>query len=1084
MSGLVENFIRRIEKKVTERATVPTSGTNHVDDNWLVTDIYPGELAINQGSLYTSDGRAIIDLNKENMILSGMILSKDTSGVRKLTVSSGHVRINGIHYYHASATGSGTDILLPPNIGAYNELYFIYAQTSDIIATGHPGASGDLKATIGYVSKSGLVTEPGLFSEISTVSGVPPIPSDAILLGTVLVPVGAIGYELWPRSVANMGDYYPKFSITPSEFLRQSICEVSHYQAHSLFFPGEFVIDDISNTIYLSKNIFVSDYASISGDISIGNLIPIGGSGGTGASGAMTVSNLGTGATVFAQTISSNIQLRSILGTSPVQVTYGPNEITVSLDASMLMGVTNLGFGSQLYRDTTANIARLRSIVGGLNVSVVQGTNDITISVPNIGTTAQGANIGSGLTVYAGMSGKDLTFKTIGFTGGLTASVTSNEIIISGDSLAKQGQNLGSGPVYIYAGMTGQNLAFYGLSGGANVELSVYGGNTIVISASGGSGSTSAGINVGTGYPVYAGMSGSDLTFYSLYAGNGISIGMSGNDVLITADILDGEQGPSGPQGVSGINGTNGVNGAQGPQGLRGSTGADSTIQGPQGFQGFGYQGPQGMSGFQGPMGPQGTPVDMRFIDVYNNSTSVSVTNGAPALMVFDAIRTNTGLTALYQPIGTTSIQINESGNYQFIYNLTFTVPFNSTGKFYLYKVNATPGSERVDGSDVYAVCVSGSQNVITATGKVGLTCSAGDIYGVYCTTNTGTITSYVDASSFMITKLEIGVGPQGPAIEGPQGAVGSQGGAGPTGDALVSVQIPLTGNGALATPVELMYSSDFILNGLQQLYLNLDFTTLVTPTLQRTWQVYKDGGIAPFPTTIISSSIVGPTMTSTSITVPTGCIVSYGGTATIPATGPGEAFPTGVTGNWSMGLTGPTSSYISYVGITANSSYSLELTKTSEGLGITGSISDMSTWRIQRATGIDSKSVSDTIQFDDVFYWGTCSSLGTGNINQVTADTVSISDVQNLINHRFGSQAQTFTGVTDTAGSRLIIAFPDFYPDLSDVILDGGVPILGAFFKKTSNLTITTLSGIPVSYKVYVAVADNSYSNNQITTI
>ena len=106
MSGLVENFIRRVEKLVLQRATVPPVGTNHVDDTWYDTDIYPGELGINLslGSLYTSDGLSVIDLNREDMIISGMVLSKSTAGVNKLTVSSGQVRMNGRNYYLAKIT--------------------------------------------------------------------------------------------------------------------------------------------------------------------------------------------------------------------------------------------------------------------------------------------------------------------------------------------------------------------------------------------------------------------------------------------------------------------------------------------------------------------------------------------------------------------------------------------------------------------------------------------------------------------------------------------------------------------------------------------------------------------------------------------------------------------------------------------------------------------------------------------------------------------------------------------------------------------------------------------------------------------
>lgn len=1083
MSGLIENYIRRIEKIVPERSTVPLVGTNHVDDTWIETDIYPGELSVNlqSGSLYTSDGLAIIDLNRENMILSGMVLSKDTSGVLKLTVSSGHVRIDGKHYYHLSATGSGTDVLLPTNFGPHDKLYFLYAQATNGIAIGHQGASGDLQCSLGYTSVSGLLTEPGgVFESVSLTSGVPPIPSDSVLLGTVLVYVGSTGYELWPRSVANVGDYYPRFSVSPSELLRNFISDVKSYDAHSLYFPGTFVIDNVSNTIYLSKKTFVSSYTSITEDITLGNLVSLGSGGGTGStSGIFDATNVGTGATVYKQIVGTQIQFRSLTGTSPIQITGSADEIVFSLDtSSLLMGVTNLGSGSPVWQSTIANVARLRSIRAGSNVTVSHDASNITVSVPEIGTTAQGINLGTGLTVYTGMSGKDLTFKSLGFTGGLTATVTPTEILISGSNLAQQGVNY-SGGIGIYAGMSGQDLAFYGLSAGSNVELT-YVGQVIVISASGGSGSgtVTGGENVGsTGATVYYGMSGSNLAFRNLVPSTGIEIATVDEDIYISTTITDGAQGAQGFQGADGINGTDGIDGidgSQGPQGLKGETGADSTVQGPQGFQG--YTGPQGDIGYQGSMGPQGTPVDMRFIDVYDAIGTQTITTAGNQDIWFGTTRVNTD-PALYTVIGATSIQINEDGNYQFVYNITAQVQSGTRAHYELYRDGLV-----ITGSRIYAE--SKADDWVTSTGKVGLTCSAGQIFHIKATVVAGTqITTIQFASSFIITKLEIGIGPQGPAMEGAQGPAGTPGPVGPTGDALVNTLVPLTGNGASATPVELMYSDDFILDAFNRLYLNLDFTTLATPTISRQWLIYKNDGVTPFPATGISygstTVSVGATLTSSAIRIPVGCNVNYGGTATIPAPGSGQAQPTSISGDWTWdpGATGPTSSYLATGPITSTTTYDVELTKPQNGLIVVAG-------RVVRPTGNDTTSASDSVTFNEIFYWGGTTALGSGNISQATADTIQPSDIEALTNYRFGTQAQTITGVSDGGvGRRLVLAYPSTYADLTSIILDGAAPILGAFYKVSGTLNIQTISGIAKTYKVYVAVADNSYSGNQITT-
>jgi len=78
MASLVENFVRRIEKIVSTRSTVPIPGTDHVNSDWLDTDIYPGELSVqfSNGKLYTTDGMNIIELNRENLILYGLELKK------------------------------------------------------------------------------------------------------------------------------------------------------------------------------------------------------------------------------------------------------------------------------------------------------------------------------------------------------------------------------------------------------------------------------------------------------------------------------------------------------------------------------------------------------------------------------------------------------------------------------------------------------------------------------------------------------------------------------------------------------------------------------------------------------------------------------------------------------------------------------------------------------------------------------------------------------------------------------------------------------------------------------------------------
>ena len=1124
MSGLIENFIRRIEKIVTLRSTIPLVGTNHVDDVWIDTDIYPGELSVNMlsGSLYTSDGQAIIDLNRENLILSGLVLSKSTSGLNKLEVSSGHVRINGIHYYHES---SGTDIEIGTNFGPSDKLYFIYAQPDTALAVGYSASDGNLKCSlsstyVGWPTSSGALDESGIFNSIISSSIVPVLPVDSILLGTVLVPAGA-NFDLFPRSVANIGDYYPKFSSTPSQLLR-SLCEnVNRYDAMSLYFPTQFVLDNISNTIYVSKHIFVSD--NVADDIISGHIIPVGGSGsgGTGASGSMTVTNMGTGAGVYQSIVGSQIRLRSILGSSSIQVTQNADDISLSLASSFayISSIQNVGAGSQVLKSTVANISSLRSIKAGTNVQVTSSTDEILITVPVIGTTAQGVNLGTGATVYGGMSGKDLTFKGIGVTGGLILSSSTDTITLSGSGFVIGASNTGAGIGLIYNTTLNQRLQLRSLVAGPNITITT-GSDSIMISATGSGASASYGINIGsiggTAGQVYAGMSGAGLTFKSIVGGYGVEVYNIGNDVVINSTISSGPQGsigmtgttgPIGDHGIDGIDGINGPqgltgpNGSQGFQGPTGSVGIQGTtgpqgVQGPRGFQGTqgfqGFQGasstivgPQGYRGFQGfqgfeQIGPQGIQgpiapsLDMRFIEKYDSIGGVAINIGGNALHQFDTLRINTS-SSLYTPIGSTSIQINEDGPYLFMYTVSYTVPNGTDGKFYLYDVvSGLP----VNGSSIFLNPAGGTE-LVTATGKVGMTCSSGKIYAIKgeCT-GLGAIISYANASSFTISRLEAGQGPQGPqgfAVPGPTG---------PTGGGVISVVAPLTGDGDYVTPVNLMYSSDFVLNGSNALYLNLDYTFLVNPTIGRQWSVFKVDGITPFASMPFGYAggtyTVGPTSSLAAIIVPTGCKVSYGGTATIPATGPGENSPTSITGDWTWGSTAsyPVTSFKSTSNIVLPATYAVNLLKPKDGLMV-----DTYDYHVIRAYGNDTSSSSDSVDFLNIFYWGMTSILGVGNISQIDADTLVASDIESLSNYRLGTQAQTLSSVTDISGERLVIAYPATYTNLSSILMDGGLPILSSFIKTTSDITITTLSGSSVAYKVYVAVADDSYSNNQIIT-
>lgn len=97
------------------------------------------------------------------------------------------------------------------------------------------------------------------------------------------------------------------------------------------------------------------------------------------------------------------------------------------------------------------------------------------------------------------------------------------------------------------------------------------------------------------------------------------------------------------------------------------------------------------------------------------------------------------------------------------------------------------------------------------------------------------------------------------------------------------------------------------------------------------------------------------------------------------------------------------------------------------------------------------------------------------------SADTISIADLEAFGNISLSnSKARTFTGVTASATDYTYYVYAASAGDLSNVILDGTTPILGAFTKLT-DLTGTNLNGANVTYRVYRSNAKGAFTSNSI---
>lgn len=764
MSDLLINYKRRVEKIIQGLTTIPAFGTNHIDDTWLDTDVYPGELSIDfsRGALTTSNGFGSIALNTENVFVNGLVLSKPTSGVNKIQVSSGIARINGKIYTYTSST---TDWLFDTNHTLNDKLYFVWAKATDTITDASLGYY-QLALDVSVVEDT-FGNPEGLYDSIASYSTVPNQPTNSILLGCVIVPPGSAGFLIFPKSVANTGDYYPKFSLTPSEFLRKSTKEVNAYTPYTLFFYSSFIQDVTSRTIYVAVKTFVSG-ANIADDVTAGNLIEYVGTGSGG--GGNTSIGLGTGTQVYSGTVGSQFQFRSIKNNGPITVSLvdSNNSLEIGFDSTgFLKGATSSGAGQSIIGSTTGNTVTFLSVQGatGSGISVSSSGGTLFIDNSNVQRTITNIGPSPSFGLYAGVFSTQDRFKSLVPGPGIGITSDSNSVTISSDVIQATGANIGSG-ASIYAGITsGSILNFKTITSSDNSVIITQNANEINLVAGQSKGATS----IGTGYPIYAGELSNVFQIKSITAGDNIIINDTGDTIIISSTVTTGA---SGPQGLEGIAGPQGYDGPQGP-----------SIVGPQGVQGVqgivGFQGAQGIIGAQGPTSPIS---NQRFIEMYDNTGGWTLIPGNTRRLPLDFTRNNTdgvlftsgALTETLSPNGT-YIQIAEAGYYQIDYRISALLDANT---FAIGRVRNTTTNINIDASDIILRNNTSTVQTVTSTASFTVNLIANERYCLVVEnqiSSVGNVTGVVDATSIVIKKLEVGYG-----SDGSQGAVGPQGIPGP----------------------------------------------------------------------------------------------------------------------------------------------------------------------------------------------------------------------------------------------------------------------------------------------------------------
>jgi hypothetical protein len=96
-----------------------------------------------------------------------------------------------------------------------------------------------------------------------------------------------------------------------------------------------------------------------------------------------TASNVGTGSQVFKQKTNSDLEFRSLVAGTNINITQGANDITISSTGGgggEANTASNVGTGSQVFKQKTGVDLEFRTLVAGTNINITQGANDITIS--------------------------------------------------------------------------------------------------------------------------------------------------------------------------------------------------------------------------------------------------------------------------------------------------------------------------------------------------------------------------------------------------------------------------------------------------------------------------------------------------------------------------------------------------------------------------------------------------------------------------------------------------------------------------------------------------------------------------------
>ncbi len=191
---------------------------------------------------------------------------------------------------------------------------------------------------------------------------------------------------------------------------------------------------------------------------------------------ANTASNLGaSGSSVFSQKSGVDLQFRKLIGGTNVTLTENTNDITI--DASGAAGETNtasnVGAGTGVFAQKSGVDLEFKSLVSGSGINVTSDATTVTVTNSGIGEANTASNLGAGEGIFESKSSLDLRFKSLVEGTNVSLSSDTNTVTInaSGTGEVNTASNLGASGGSIFAQKSGVDLEFRKIIGGNSITV-------------------------------------------------------------------------------------------------------------------------------------------------------------------------------------------------------------------------------------------------------------------------------------------------------------------------------------------------------------------------------------------------------------------------------------------------------------------------------------------------------------------------------------------------------------------------------------------------------------------------------------